>query len=123
MKNRAKGDVTGINPYEGEWVDGNFVLTRQLSRSDMVSPHVKPSFIVYLRDGKRVLLSWSPKGGRRQYHIKEVEPLAPALTADGSWSARIEWILKVVRMRGPKWYKTIEAINKGMVRWFQDKTS
>jgi len=107
----AKIRVVRMSVYDGEWIDGRFVTRERLKRSDLVNPTLKPSFIVYLSTGERILIGWTEKGQQRQFNIKDVEFFNPP---DDT-----KWALKVVRIRGGKWAKVLSVVNKGMAKWFQ----
>lgn len=55
-------------------------------------------------------MGWTDKSAHRMFFIKEFAP-KPGV-AD-------KYTLKVIRMRGPEWKKTIKAVKKGMTKWFQ----
>lgn len=108
MKN-SRVETQSVHPYKGHWTDEGFVVDDKLLRKDLTDPAIKPSFIVSLTNGERILVGWTDKAAHRMFFIKEIEP-KPG-TAD-------RYKLKVIRMRGEMWRKTIKAVKKGMTRWF-----
>ena len=112
VKSRANPEVETIHPYEGHWVNSEFVITRLLNRRDLVDPNIKPSFIVYFDNGERVLVGWTDKQKQRLFYVKELTP-APGTATDRRYT------LKVIRMRGTIWKRLIKAVKRGMVKWFQ----
>lgn len=109
--------IVRITAYNGEWVDGRFVTKDQLQRSDLINPAIKPSFIIHLSTGDRVLIGWTDKGQQRQFFIKEAEELPKA----DPYFEPSKWALKVIRMRGKRWIKILNTISIGMTKWFQGK--
>ena len=114
MKSRANAEVSSVHPYAGHWSDSDYVIERRLKRADLADPNIKPSFIVHLTNGERILVGWTDKEKQRLFYIKEFLAL-PSPTSD-------KWMLKVVRMRGSIWRRTIKAVKKGMTKWFQNES-
>lgn len=124
MKSRAKGRVTGILPYEGKWIGKNFILIRVLQRSDLLSPNIRPSFLLHIDSGERLLLGWTPQGKQCQYYVKNAIPESTIENVKGFIHITDTiWKLELSRTRGAKWHKITESIKKQMAAWFQGRTS
>lgn len=114
MNNRSKIEATSVEPYEGHWTNSDFVITGRLTRKALTDPSIKPNFVVWLSNGERILVGWTDKQKQRLFFIKE-------FTSHATVSNRFN--LKVVRMRGAIWRKTIKAVKRGMTKWFQGQDS
>jgi hypothetical protein len=66
--------------------------------------------VVYLDNGERILVGWTDKEKQRLFYIKEFMP-HPTIPD--------RFTLKVIRMRGMIWRKTIRAVKRGMAKWMQ----
>lgn len=111
-----KAEIKAIQLYEGEWSDGNFILKRGLKRSDLTTPGIQPSFVVYLDNNERILVGWTTKSSPRLFYIKEFNT---NFTTTNSPAGVTSYTLKVIRMRGPQWQKITKIVKRGMTRWFQ----
>lgn len=114
--------ATSVHAYDGKWINGSFIIARPLKRSDLADPSIKPAFIVYTNEGKRIFLGWTEKGKQRQFYIDEIVPEPNAWPGgytriDGTVYEK--WRLKLTRTRGAKWRKTTEAVKKAMEKWFK----
>lgn len=112
-----KVEINSIVLYEGDWINGDFVITRYLNRSDLTTPSVKPAFIVYLTNNERILVGWTTKGSSRLFYIKDY--IRDETNDFNSLPGFKSFTLKVVRMRGPQWQKITKVVKRGMARWFQ----
>lgn len=119
--NAKKVGIDKIDLYEGDWKDGDFVITRHLRRSDLTTPSIKPAFVVYLTSGDAILVGWTTKGATRLFFIKDFIHDIIDNTNINSLPGFKSITLKIIRMRGSQWQKTTKIVKRGMAKWFQNE--